>query len=411
MKRRSNPSSSRSARSVKRADSPSGSREPWRSWLLPIALFLATLIAYQPAWHGGILWDDDYHLTPVVLQSLHGLWRIWFQLGATQQYYPVVHSTFWVLHQIWGDDTFAYHLLNICLHATSACLVAVILRRLSVPGAALAAVIFALHPVHVESVAWMTELKNTLSGVCYLLAALVYLRFDATRDRRSYVLALALFVVALLSKTVTSTLPAALLVVFWWQRGRLAWRRDVWPLAPFFVIGAAAGALTAWVERTVVGAQGADFQFTFIERCLIAGRVIVFYLGKLLWPANLTFIYPKWQISQAVWSQYMYPFAVVVILAGLWLWRRRSRAPLAAALFFIGTLVPALGFVNVYPFHFSFVADHFQYLASLGIIALVSAGVIEIARRWRISEQRATLAAVIVLGAPLAVLTWQQSHE
>ncbi len=376
-----------------------------------MALLLVTLIAYQPAWHGGILWDDSDHLTSVPLQSLHGLWRIWFDVGATEQYYPIVHSMLWMFHQIWGDDTFAYHLLNICLHASSAFLVAVILRRLAVPGAALAAVIFALHPVHVESVAWMTELKNTLSGVFYLLAALVYLRFDATRERRSYALALALFVAALLSKTVTSTLPAALLVVLWWQRGRLSWRRDVRPLAPFFALGLAAGAFTAWFERTYDGAQGAAFQFTVVERCLIAGRAICFYVGKLLWPTNLTFIYPKWQISQDAWWQYLFPLAVVAIFAGLWLWRTRSRAPLATMLFFCGTLVPALGFANVYAFRFSFVADHFQYLASIGVIAPVSAGLIVAARRWRISEQRATLTAMIVLGAPLAVLTWQQSHE
>lgn len=216
--------------------------------LLPVLVLIA-LIVYRPAWHGGVLWDDDDHLTRAELASASGLARIWFDVGATQQYYPVVHTTFWVLHRLWGENTLPCHLLNISLHALSAFLVAVILRRLSFStgAAVLAAAIFAVHPVHVESVAWMTELKNTMSGVWYLGAALAYLTFDCDRRPRDYALALLLFVLALLSKTVTASLPAALLVVFWWQRGRLDWRRDVRPLVPFFVLGLAGGFFTAWV--------------------------------------------------------------------------------------------------------------------------------------------------------------------
>ena len=210
-------------------------------WIVWVSLLAVTLAAYAPAWRGGMLWDDDAHLTRATLQSLHGLWRIWFEPGATQQYYPVAHSAFWIMHRLWGDDTLGYHLVNIVLHATSATLVAVILRRLRVPGALLAATIFALHPIQVESVAWMTELKNTLSGVLYLGAFLAYLQFDRDRGRHWYLLALVLFVLALLAKTVTATLPAALLVVFWWQRGRLSWRDDVVPLLPFFAIGIGGG--------------------------------------------------------------------------------------------------------------------------------------------------------------------------
>ena len=143
------------------------------------ALLLVTLVAYAPVWHGGMLWDDDAHVTRSAFRSAAGLWRIWFEVGATQQYYPVLHSAFWVLHRVFGDETLGYHLVSIALHGLSACLFVVLLRRLRVPGALLAGVIFALHPVHVESVAWITELKNTLSGVWYLVAALAYLRFDA----------------------------------------------------------------------------------------------------------------------------------------------------------------------------------------------------------------------------------------
>ncbi|HKW00248.1 MAG TPA: tetratricopeptide repeat protein [Vicinamibacterales bacterium] len=373
-------------------------------WLLYAGLVLLTLAVYYPAWHGGMLWDDDAHITQVDLRSLSGLWRIWFDVGATQQYYPAAHSAFWLFYQLWADNTLGYHLVNIVLHASSAFLVFVILRRLAIPGAVLAALIFAVHPVNVESVAWMTELKNTLSGVCYLGAALMYLRFDQRRDRLSYAIAAGLFVLALFSKTVTATLPAALLVVFWWQRGRLRWREDVVPLVPFFAVGAAGGLLTAWVERAQIGAEGPAFQFTFIERCLIAGRAFWFYLGKLVWPADLIFIYPRWQISQQAAWQYAYPLALVALVAALWWYRTRSRAPLAAVLFFAGTLFPALGFFNVYPFIYSFVADHFQYLASLGIIVLFSAAVAALEARWR-------AAASVAVVVPLALIATSQSRQ
>jgi tetratricopeptide (TPR) repeat protein len=383
----------------------------WGVWILLPALLLATLAAYHPAWHGGMLWDDERHITRSDLRSAEGLWRIWFDLGATQQYYPLTHSAFWILHKLWGDDTLGYHLISILLHALSAFLIAVILRRLRVPGACLAAVIFALHPVQVESVAWIAELKNTLSGALYLSAALVYLHFDESRRRRLYALALVLFVLALLTKTVTATLPAALLVTFWWQRGRLDWRRDVRPLAPWLVLGAAAGVFTSWVERTMIGAQGGEYNFTLIERCLIAGRVVWFYLGKLAWPANLTFIYERWQVSEDVWWQYLYPLGLLALVASLWLLRKRTRAPLAALLFFCGTLFPAMGFFNVYPFRYSFAADHFQYLACIGIIALFAGGVTSLAKQWGFRPAPAAVVMALFCGGVLIFPTWDQSRQ
>src|SRR5271166_3498189 len=179
------------------------------------SLFLATFLAYLPALQGGLLWDDSSHVTKPELQPLHGLGRIWFDLGATQQYYPLLHSAFWIEHRIWGDALLGYHLTNITLHALSAFLVVLIVRRLSLPGAWLVGSVFALHPVCVEAVAWISEQKSTLSGVFYLAAALTYLHFDRTRRRSQYFVALGLFVLALTTKTVTATLPAAMLVVFW----------------------------------------------------------------------------------------------------------------------------------------------------------------------------------------------------
>jgi tetratricopeptide (TPR) repeat protein len=380
-------------------------------------IFCATLVAYLPAVRGSLLWDDNRHLTEPALQSFHGLWRIWFQLGATQQYYPLLHSAFWLEHRMWGNAVVGYHLTNITLHALSACLVVMIMKRLSLPGAWLGGFVFALHPVQVESVAWISEQKSTLSGVFYLAALLAYLHFylDLDRDRRKskYLLATALFVLALLSKTVTATLPAVLLVIFWWRRGRLEWKRDVQPLLPWFALGICAGLFTSWVERTLIGARGADFLLTPVQRVLIAGRVICFYAGKLLWPANLTFFYPHWKIDPAVWWQWLFPAGVFAVGIGLLFTARRYRGPLAGFLIFAGTLFPVLGFLNVYPFRYSYVADHFQYLASLGII--VPATAVLVPALGRISSRSSSRRPVAIaccgmLILVLGVLTWRQSR-
>jgi tetratricopeptide (TPR) repeat protein len=375
-------------------------------WLLGFCLLAVTLIAYQPVWHAGFIWDDEAHVTRAELRSLNGLARIWTQLGATQQYYPLVHSVFWVEHKLWGDSPLGYHLVNVLLHVFSALLLVKILRQLNIPGAWLAAALFALHPVEVESVAWVSELKNTLSSVFYLGAALAYLGFDRNRSRMSYAIALGLFLLGLMCKTVIASLPGALLVVFWWQRGTLSWRRDMLPLIPFFIAGMVAGLLTAWVERKFLHAEGAEFNFSLIARFLIAGRDVWFYLWKLIWPVDLVFFYPTWNVSPALWWQYLFPAAVLVLL-GVLAWRR-WRGPLAALLFFVGTLFPALGFFNVYPFRYSLVADHFQYLASLGPLTLIAAGISAAPCLLRKSKPFLQLALCAALLSFLGTLTWRQ---
>jgi hypothetical protein len=288
-----------------------------------------------------------------------------------------------------------------------------ILRKLSLPGEAawLAGGIFALHPVMVESVAWITELKNTLSGVFFLCAGLAYLKFDHGREKKHYAVALILFLLGLLSKSVIVTLPAALLAVFWWKRGRIGWKRDVAPLVPFFVIGITSGLFTAWVERRFVGAEGSEFNLAFIDRCLIAGRAVWFYLSKLLWPVNLIFIYPRWQIDAAAVRQYLFPAALLLIAVLFWGLRSRSRTPLAVLLYFAVTLFPALGFFNVYPFRYSFVADHFQYLASIGPIAAGAACIVQGTGLLQERLRRPTLRLFCgMLLSVLFLLTWNQSR-
>ena len=395
---------------------PTTPREPkrtspsWAAWtLLLAALLVFTALIYQPAWHGTLVWDDPAHVTRPELRSPGGLSRIWLEPGATQQYYPLTHSAFWVQAWLWGDATTGYHVVNIALHATAAWLLALLLMRLGVPGAVLAAVLFAAHPVHVESVAWISELKNTLSAVFFLGAALVYLRWDGDRQMRLYVAAALLFVCALLAKTVTATLPAALLVVFWWRRGTLSWPRDVRPLLPFFAVGVAAAAMTAWMERVHIGAKGVEFALSPMDRVLVAGRAFWFYLSKLLWPSDLMFVYPRWEIdARAAW-QWAFPIAAMLVVAGAWFVRRRSRAPLAVLLLFAGLLFPALGFVNVFPFRYSFVADHFQYHASMSVIAAAAAGIVLLLRRW--TGSRGAVAAPMLLVALLALLAWRQAHD
>ena len=388
----------------------SGRARSWWAgdWLPCLLLAAATLIAYQRVWHAGFIWDDDAHLTRPDLRSLHGLWSIWSEPGATQQYYPLLHSAFWLELRLWGYSAPGYHLANVLLHAAAACLLLRVLRRLRVPGALLAASAFALHPVCVESVAWISEQKNTLSGVFYLAAALAYLRFDERRRPRWYVLATLLFVLALPCKTVTATLPAALLVVAWWRRGRLSWGVDAKPLVPWLAMGAAAGTLTAWMERAYVGAGGAAAGLGIAERFVVAGRAIWFYLGKIFWPADLIFIYPRWAVDARDPWQDLLPAAVLAALAALFALRHRSRGPLAAALLFTGTLFPALGFVDVYPFRFSYVADHFQYLATAMMLSAAAAGLALAGERLSPAIRYAARAGAACAVAALAALTWRQ---
>ncbi len=384
-------------------------RRPGLTGAVALALPVAVLAAYWPALSGALVWDDDAHVTRPDLRSLHGLWRIWFEPGATQQYYPVLHSAFWVEHRLWGDAPFGYHLVNVLFHLGAVLLLYRVLRRVSVPGALLGASLFALHPVCVETVAWISEQKNTLSAAFYMGAALAYLRFDGERRWRWYGLGLGLFGLALLSKSVAATLPAALLVVLWWRRGALSWRGDVLPLLPWLCMSAAAAAVTAWVERTFIGARGPTFELGAIERILVAGRAVWFYLAKIAWPADLVFVYPRWTVDPHAGWQYLYPAAAVAVLAALYGIRRLSRGPLAAALLFAGTLFPALGFINVYPFVFSYVADHFQYLAAAALIPAAAAGLTLAADRLTGAAKAASRAAALCVLAALAGLSWRQA--
>ena len=381
-------------------------------WLYAAPLVLLVFLAYRPAAGGAFIWDDDdYVAQNPTLRTAGGLADIWLKPRSSPQYYPVVFTTYWLEYRLWGAQPRGYHETNVLLHAASAVLLWRILRRLRVPGAYFAAAIFAVHPVMVESVAWITERKNTLSMLFYLASLYAYLRFaradedDASLETRPpqwawYAAALVLFLFALGSKTVTASLPAAVLLILWWKR-RLE-TRHVALLAPFFALGVAGGLFTRYLEHAHVGASGAEWDYTLAERALIAGRAVWFYAAKLLVPYKLAFVYAKWPVDAASVAQWLFPITAVGLVVALVLLRHRvGRGPLVAVLFFGGTLVPALGFVNVYPMRYTFVADHYQYHASVGLIALVAAGItLALARlphrraRWRTGVQ---VAIVIVL--------------
>lgn len=389
-----------------------------RSWLPGLILVAAILVAYQPAWQAGFIWDDDSYVTGnQTLRSLDGLERIWLKPESSPQYYPLVFTSFWAEYHLWKLHPSGYHLINILMHAMNAVLLWCVLRRLKIPGSWCAAAIFALHPVMVESVAWVTERKNVLSCLFYLLAVLVFLRFRplnsmgtaAKSDWRYYPLVLALFICALLSKTVTCSLPAAFLLLIWWKTGRVE-KRDILALVPMFALGAILGLATVWLEKYHVGARGVDWTLSFGQRCLLAGRALWFYAGKLFWPGQLTFIYPRWQMDGSAAWQYSFPLAALAVMTVLWSLRQKiGRGPLVAVLLFAGTLAPALGFIDVFPFRYSFVADHFQYLASIGLITLVACGGAMICDRAGQRGRRAGISAVSVVLLGLGMSTWRQA--
>ena len=396
-----------------------------RDWFFCLILAVVTILAYQPAWQGGLLWDDDNCTTPPELRSLDGLRRIWFVPRTIAQYYPLLFSSYWLQQRLWGDSTTGYHLVNLLLHIGCVVLVLRILRFLRIPGAELATIIFALHPVNVETVAWISERKNTLSGVFGLAATLWYLKFDENRSGQekdgpqgrgyssgysSYVLALALFLLGLLSKTAIVTLPLAWLAILWWKRGTIFWRRNVVSIVPFLFLSLAAGLVTYWFEYSSIGYRARTLDLSLLDRCLIAGRAFWFQLGNLFWPSNLMFVYPRWEINAAVWWQYLFPLALLVLLGVLWGLRRWSRAPLAGVLIYILLLLPSLGFLNIYFFIYSFVADHWQYLACLGIITPCASGIVVLSARLKHWQGWLEPAPNLFLGGTLFILTSHQSR-
>ncbi len=386
-------------------------------WAAGAVIILLAVAVYLPALHAGFIWDDDQHLTqnPAIIGPL-GFKDIWTSSQAV--YYPLVLTSFWILHKFVDLNPLPYHLLNVFMHAGSAVLLWRGLRQLGVRAAWLGAALWALHPVMVQSVAWVTELKNTQSCFFYLLSILFFLKADGLPERNSsyrrwhFGLSLFFFVLAITSKSATVMLPVVLVLCLWWRRNRFPWR-DLPVLMPFFLISAMASAWTIWEQKFHAGAVGLEWSQTWSERWAIAGWNIWFYLSKIAWPTPLSFFYPQWKIDATNPVVYLPLVAALAGLSLLW-WKRTGllRPVFLAAAYFVVSLFPVVGFFNIYFFRFSFVSDHFQYLAAMGPLALVASG---IASAGRGPFGRSGLQLESMVGAGLlfglGTMTWRQARN
>jgi len=352
-----------------------------RDWLWGLILVLAVIVAYSPVWWAGYIWDDDVVVTanPVIIGPF-GLKEIWTTSAA--DICPLTLTTFWVEHALWGLEPLPYHLVNVFMHGACAVLLWRVLRSLQVPGAWLGAALWALHPVQVESVAWITEMKNTQSGLFFLLAILFFVKWVKARDLNgqsggdwNYASILFFAALAMVSKSSTVILPVVLCLCAWWIEGRWHWR-NLARIIPVFLMAIAASALALWTQglalATVIGRQWVR---TWPERLVTTGDVFWFYLGKLFWPHPLITVYPRWQIDAGQWFSYLPLLSVMIILFIFWFKRESwSRHWFFVFAYFLAALLPVLGLIDNRIFRFSLVFDHFQYLASIGPLALVGAG-------------------------------------
>ena len=368
----------RGGKTVKRAALPSWFRH---DWIWRLLLILSVILAYTAVWHAGFIWDDDSHLTanPCIVGPL-GLKEVWTTSAAG--ICPLTYTTFWVEHALWGLKPLPYHLVNVLLQAACAVLLWRVLRELRIPGAWLGAALWALHPVGVESVAWITEMKNTQSGLFFLLSILFFIKWLRTKgsDRVTgngwnYAVSWFFAALAMASKSSTVILPLALWLCTWWIEGQWRWR-NVARVIPIFLLSVVASASSIWTQSLQL-APVTDPQWarSWPERLATAGAAVWFYLGKLLWPPPLITIYPRWQIEAGQWVSYLPGLAVIALLLFFFRLRRVvwSRACFFAFAYFIVALLPVLGLIDNFIFHYSFVFDHFQYLASIGPLALAGA--------------------------------------
>ncbi|MDP9172326.1 MAG: hypothetical protein M3O30_00470 [Planctomycetota bacterium] len=375
-------------------DDPSSGND-WYLWAGVLALL--TLVAFWPAIQGAYLWDDDHHIT--LNLTVSGLLHIWLPPIGTVQYYPLSYTLFWIQDHLWGGSasaTAGFHVVNLLLHAGGAVVLWRAFRRLGLPAAWVAAAAWAVHPLQAESVCWISELKNVLSGVLVFSSLLFFLEFidlpdpdsgkligKLTSPWQAYAISLGFFVLAMFAKTVACALAPALLVVLWWKRKWNSHRGVA--LVPYFVIGAVLSLFTAHREtdpQGTVEATGPEWHLKIVQRFLVAGRGFWFYIAKIFLPTHLSFNYPRIVPNLSDITQWLLLLAAVLLFAVLFALREKiGRGPLAAALCYALALFPSLGFVNVYPFRYSFVADHFQYLAGVPVIALVVVGVARLVHR------------------------------
>lgn len=385
-------------------------------WLGIVAFVALVFAVYHPVWHASFIWDDDAHLTAhrCIVGPL-GFREIWTTVEAN--YFPLVLSTFWVLNKLFGLNPVVFHLTGIFFHAITSVLLWSVLRRLKIPGAGAVAAIWVLHPVQAESVAWISEIVNTQSGLLFVAAIWFYITDTRTNGDQyppgfgRYLLCFICAVGALLSKPSTVGLPIVLGLCTWWRTGRIE-RHDLYRILPIALLAISVSGWTIWEQKFHSGAVGAEWNHPVSERLAIAGWSFWYYLGKLFWPAQLTFVYPKWDVTMLGGLAYL-P-ATVAFAAGYLTWRSRKtavgRALILVGGFYVVMIFPVLGFFDVYYFRFSYVADHFQYLASIGPIALVVAALDFVMPSVRLSLRSPACAFLLMIGS-LAILTSRHALE
>ncbi len=382
------------------------------------------LLIYWPALTGKFVLDDDILLTESKLvHAPDGLYKFWFTTEATD-YWPITNSSFWLEWRLWRDNPTGYHVTNLILHITDALLIWAVLSALEVPYAFVAALLFAVHPVNVQSVAWIAQRKNLLSLLFSLLSLLSYLRSkpvpntqkaagsqsseSATGSVWWYALSVFSFVLAMLSKGSVAVFPLLLLLIVWWQQGRLT-KRDVLKSLPFFLVAALFTLVNVWFR--VHGAAEPLRDATFIERLLGAAGVVWFYLKKALLPFNLSFAYPQWHVTDSDWRWWLPLLAVFVTTVVLWSQRRRlpAKAALFAWVCFCVALSPVMGFIDVGFMNYSLVADHYQHIALIALLALVASGFGLVVTRFSKRTSMVANSLLIFVVSTFTLLAWQQS--
>jgi protein O-mannosyl-transferase len=377
------------------------------AWIAATVLVAAVFLAYQPAWHGGFLWDDDTHLLNNPVLKAGGLLRTWIP-GTFVNYWPVTSTVYWIEYQFWGFNPLGFHLVSIALHALAALLVWRVLAELRMPGALFAAAVFALHPVNVESVAWITQLKNTLSLPLAVLSTLFYLLYKRKEGLWRLAASLALFVLSALAKGLTLTLPVVLLASDWWQQGRVG-RRDLLRVFPYVIVATFMVGVEVAMQH-IAAAHHVVRVDSFASRAATAGCAVWFYFWKVVWPANLVFIYPRWGINERDVLSYV-PGVLLVLIAALAWWRRRSwgRPVTMFIVCYVGLLLPVLGFVDIYFMRYSLVADHWQYAAMIVPCAALAGAIATSGRRWPWLRSGGYVFSVGVL-IVLTAMTFRQSR-
>jgi tetratricopeptide (TPR) repeat protein len=373
-------------------------------------------IAYSPAIKGDFIWDDDIYVTKnPLLPASDGLWRIWFSTDAPSQYFPLTYTTFWFEYRLWGLNPVPYHVANIAIHVISSLLLWLILRRLLVPAAFVVAAVFALHPVNVESVAWITERKNVLMLFFSLLSVFFWNEFALrSQSRRKavifYAFSILSFVLALFSKTTACVLPVILILLLWLKGLSISWKRLL-QIAPYFVLAFTMGLLTIWWEKHHQRTEMIALGLGFLQYLLIASKAVWFYAAKIFLPVNLCFSYPRWKIDPADPLQYLWLVPCLLTAFALWFWRKRlGRVPVAAVLIFLAALFPMLGFFDLYTFLYTFVADHYQYMASIALITLVVSAGSRLINCFGVRAAKIAPVLAVVLLFTFGTLTWRQSR-